>query len=233
MLKRLLSSKQEVKHLKSYSQSGEDLIVNYIFSILLKIDKVNYLDIGAFHPYQLSNTYFFYDMGMTGVCIEANPQLISPFKDIRPNDKTLNIGISIENTASIQPFYIFSNPVLSTFSKKEADRMKMINNNEIVEVKDIETIPINQIIEDNFETCPNFISIDIEGFDLQLIKSMDFNKYRPKVICIETVSHVEEKKDQELISEIINNGYVMYADTFINSIFIEKSSWEKRFENYR
>ena len=77
---------------RSYSQCGEDLLVQYIFN-LRGIQKPSYIDIGANHPYFLSNTALFYEKGSRGINIEANPQLAENFKTHRPEDINLNIGI--------------------------------------------------------------------------------------------------------------------------------------------
>src|SRR4030081_1527697 len=89
----------------SYSQCGEDLLVNYIFS-LRGIQYPSYLDIGANHPFFISNTAFFYRKGCRGINIEANPQLIHPFDRFRRKDTTLNVGVGPEEGE--MNFYIIS-----------------------------------------------------------------------------------------------------------------------------
>src|SRR5688572_17355247 len=77
----------------SYSQSGEDLIIKYIFDNL-GISQPSYFDIGAHHPFFLSNTALFYSLGCRGINVEPDPSLFTPFKDKRKEDINLNIGIS-------------------------------------------------------------------------------------------------------------------------------------------
>src|SRR2546430_2805880 len=61
---------------RSYSQCGEDLLVNFIFGAIRQ-SAVSYLDVGAHHPTFLSNTYLFYKAGGSGVCVEPDPRLCS------------------------------------------------------------------------------------------------------------------------------------------------------------
>jgi hypothetical protein len=78
---------------------------------------------------------------------------------------------------------------------------------------------------------PNFVSIDVEGMDLVVVKSIDFNRYRPEVFCIETLSYTEnntEVKLNDIISYVESQGYFLYADTYINSIFVDKAKWKLR-----
>lgn len=71
---------------KSYSQSGEDLIIKYIFDAL-GIEKPSYIDVGAYHPYCLSNTSLFYELGSKGINIEPDPMLFKNFP--KPGEMTL------------------------------------------------------------------------------------------------------------------------------------------------
>jgi FkbM family methyltransferase len=78
---------------RTYAQSGEDQIVLGIFN-LLGIDRPSYIDIGAHHPWVISNTALLYELGCRGVNIEPNPDLIPAFRKHRPADTNLNIGVA-------------------------------------------------------------------------------------------------------------------------------------------
>lgn len=217
------------KSKKSYSQCGEDLILDFIFHAL-QIHKPSYLDVGAFHPTYLSNTYYFYKKGSHGVLIEPNPKFYEKIKRKRKKDACLNVGVGTDIKANAD-FYILSSETLSTFSKEEAERYQKYENQHIERIIQIPLIPINEIIKNNFQQCPNFISLDVEGLDLDIIKKFDFKKYRPEAFCIETLTYTEDKSESKIseISEImIASGYIMYADTYINTIFVEKNAWANR-----
>lgn len=214
----------------SYSQCGEDLIVDFIFTTL-KIKSPSYLDIGAHHPYYLSNTAFFYLKNSFGVSVEPDPYLFKTIKEERPNEISLNVGVGLK-TGEQADFYIMNVPTLNTFSKAEAERYASYSDKKIKEIIKLPLLTVNQIIETNFKgKTPNFISLDVEGMDMEIIKSFDFDKYRPEVFCIETLTYTEDNTEEKLnniIEFMLNKGYFLYADTYINSVFVEKNKWRNR-----
>ena len=213
---------------KSYSQCGEDLIVKFIFDIL-KIQNPSYIDIGAHHPNYISNTALFYENGSRGINIEPDPSLFKNFLTARKEDINLNIGIGNKN--EILDFYIISSPSLNTFSKTEAENYNLEGNYKITSVEKIKVRTLEDIlIEHNGGIFPNFLSLDAEGIDEIIIKSIDFDKNYPIVICIETISFSNSGnglKNKDLIKFIEEKGYLYYADTNINSIFVKESYWKR------
>ncbi len=212
----------------SYSQCGEDLILQYLVR-LLKIDQVRYLDIGAHHPTYLSNTYLFYENGANGVCVEPDPSLFSEFPKKRPRDVHLNCGVGIQSGKA--DFYVMSTSTLNTFSKDEAERYQSYGHQRILKVIPMAVHTVNEIIEQHFEKCPNLVSLDVEGLDYAIMQHFDFSKYRPEVFCLETLSYTEDKSERKL-TEIIElmheKGYLTYADTYINTIFVDANAWKNR-----
>lgn len=210
----------------AYAQSGEDLILAHLF-YKIGIQNPSYLDIGANHPSYISNTYYFYLRGSHGVCIEPNPSLYKQIKKIRPRDVVINIGIGIDNVSEAD-FYLFPPEAdgLSTFSKTEAEYwgevgMKNVGKIKYKEVIKIPLRSINEIIEKNFDEKPDFISLDVEGLDLAILQSLDYSKFSPKVICVETLLYDEnqlESKNTEIIKFLESKGYSVYADTHVNTI---------------
>ncbi len=212
----------------SYSQSGEDLIIKFIFNAL-KIKNPSYIDIGAHHPFHISNTALFYNSGSRGINIEPDPSLFKNFQKFRKDDINLNIGIGEEEKEV--DFYIISAPTLSTFSKKEAEKYSKEGNFIIKEVKKVRVRKLQDVIDEVYESFfPQFLNIDAEGVDELIIKSLNFEKNFPIVICIETISFSTKgdgKKNEDIINFIIEKGYLLYADTYINSIFVKEELWRK------
>lgn len=210
----------------SYSQCGEDLIVDFLLQAM-RIQKPTYLDVGAHHPTYISNTFYFYEKGNSGVCIEPDPTLLEYIKKVRGRDLCLNVGVGVgfEDKAK---FYLLSSRTLNTFSLEEATRYQSYGRHKIEEVIDVPLIPINKVIENSFLKCPNFVSLDVEGMDYEIIKSFDFSKHRPEVFCIETLTYTEDKTEKKLtdiIDHMKANNYIAYADTYINTIFVDRSAW--------
>ena len=190
-----------------------------------------YLDIGAHHPYYLSNTAYFYKQNWKGVSIEPDPSLYNLFIKERPKEIALNVGIGIE-AESETDFYIMNIPTLNTFSKEEADKYATYPDKFISKTIKLKLKPINQILNQYFKSSgPHFVSIDVEGLDLDILKSFDFINFRPEVFCIETITYTEDKTERkvtEIIDYMTAMGYFIYADTYINTLFVDKTKWLNR-----
>ena len=214
----------------SYAQCGEDLIVNHLFKIL-GISHPSYLDIGAHHPTYLSNTYFFYKRGSRGVCVEPDPDLFRNIKRKRIGDTCLNVGVGPESESRKKmEFFIMSCTTLNTFSQEEAERYQSYGKQKIEKVISVPLISVNSILDDYFGATPNFVSLDVEGLDLQIAESVDFNRFRPEVFCIETLSYTENRTEiklNDIIELMKSREYVIYADTYINTIFVENGVWRR------
>ncbi len=219
----------------SYSQFGEDLVIAFLFN-QLGISKPTYLDIGANEARFISNTYYFYEQGSKGVLIEPNPYLYRKLKSTRSRDVVLNTGIGLSEVAAAD-FYVFPDYAngLSTFSAVEAHHweengMKGLGKIPVEKVIQMPLVPVNQILEKYFDQVPNFISIDVEGLDLDILKSMDFERYRPEVICVETMVYdekMESSKNESIPQFLRTRGYEVYADTRVNTIFARKDIFNK------
>ncbi len=218
----------------SYSQNGEDLIIKDLFSHL-GICQPSYLDIGANEPFLISNTYLFYSKGSKGVCIEPNLYLYKKFIRQRERDTCINAGIAFDEKTEAD-FYQFPKEAngLGTFSKQEAVFWETTGNEKVGKYK-VEAIiktplvSINDIMEKYFKQHPNFISLDVEGLDLEILQTIDFIKYKPEVFCVETLGYSndnKETKNKTLINLLESKGYFVYADTYINTIFCRKEIYK-------
>jgi FkbM family methyltransferase len=209
---------------KSFSQFGEDLIIEHALNNINE-KNISYLDIGANHPCFINNSYYFYKKGFTGTLIEPDPSLYKILKKKRPLDNILNCGVSFAGKIQTSKLYIMSNSVLNTFSLKEAKKIEEKTNFKIEKEIDIELIPINYILKE-FKILPSFISIDVEGLDYEILESFDFEKYRPALLIIETLTYDPEiggVKIKKIIELMINRNYIVFADTRLNTIFIDKN----------
>jgi len=211
---------------ESFSQCGEDRIIRFVFDVL-KIDCPTYLDIGAHHPYKYSNTYLFYRQGSRGVLIEPNSKWLPLIRKYRPRDVCLNVGLGKSELKGV-PFYEMQSDTLNTFSKEEADRMVKDCGQRIINVNYIDIVSPNSVIGEHIGSQLNFVSIDVEGYELNILSAFDFGSCRPDVLCIETLTYSnigEGKKVHGISNYLEDNGYFLYADTFINSIYVEREKW--------
>jgi FkbM family methyltransferase len=212
---------------QSFSQSGEDMIIDFALKAM-RIENPSYLDIGANHPCIFNNTYYFYNLKGYGVTVEPDPALSALLKRKRPKDITLNIGVSTGLHERL-PLYVMSNPTLNTFSESEALRYGETGSYKIQRVIDVELLPISEIFMKYFDdNSPDILSIDVEGMDYEIIKSIDFKKYRPVIICVETLQFSESREVNKIsaINNYLSNyNYMVYADTHINTIFVDRQKW--------
>jgi FkbM family methyltransferase len=206
----------------SYAQQGEDLIVESIFGHL-QIPIRTYLDIGAFDPTISSNTYLFYLKGCRGVLVEPNPALCGTLKRYRPRDTVLNVGIGPSKETAAD-YYLLGDAngnldQLNTFSKEEADRVIALGGGRrIRKIIKMPLVSINTVMEEHFQGAADFVSTDTEGLDLDILKSLDFDRFRPPVVCAEAGASSDGIKIIELMR---SKGYSVRGSTFVNTIFVD------------
>ena len=207
-----------------YSQYGED---NIIYSLLglNGITEINYIDIGANDPFKLNNTALFYEKNYTGINIEPDPVVFKKLKKHRKKDINLNIGIG--NKEDFIDYYQFDDNVYNSFSIDESENIqkKGINLKSIIKVK-VNTY--NYVVQKYLNGIPPVILfLDAEGLDEIIIDSINFEIYSPKILCVETFAYGIEIKNNYLIEKIISKGYYIYADTFVNTIFLKNGIFKK------
>jgi FkbM family methyltransferase len=223
-----LRRKAGVYYKPSWSGCGEDLIVAFVLNTL-GIPLPRYLDLGAHHPYYLNNTYLFYRRGARGVNIEADPALAARLQRARPRDVTVNVGVG--PTPGALEFYVMSVPTLNTFSAEEAKRYCNEGGHRIERSLVVEVRTFAQLVEAHCDGVPDFVTLDVEGLDLPIVRTIDFTRYRPLVFCVETLSYSESGQGQRIdeIDELMNRaGYLRYADTHINTIYVDEARWRRR-----
>lgn len=221
---------------RTNSQSGEDAILAYVVSRLqIPFNECDYLDLGANRPMEGSNTNFFYSRGARGVLVEANPELIPDLKKNRPRDIVLNNCVGTEDGKQVE-FIIMTDDGLSTPDMDAVAEIQKINPS--IQVKSkvcVQTITINSIMEKYFSKSPVICSVDIEGKDFEILRSLDFSKYRPLLIVVEMIEYSNQiairDKRKDVLELMLSNGYEEYAFTGINSIFIDNKALKEKW-NY-
>ncbi|RYF99127.1 MAG: FkbM family methyltransferase, partial [Chitinophagaceae bacterium] len=171
----------------------------------------------------------FYKNGGRGVCVEPNPALHNQIQAKRKRDVCLNAGIATNGLAELD-FYIIDSHTLSTFSKEDAESLTKEGTYKIQEVVKVPVFSINEVLEKYFEVRNiDLLSLDVEGLNEEIIASLDLVKFRPKVLCIETLTFSngnQGNKIKPIAEKLVANGYFAYADTYLNTIFIDKAIWK-------
>lgn len=208
----------------SYSQCGEDILSLYALRVL-GIDVPSYLDIGANHPYRFSNTYLMYLLGGRGINIEPDPEAADFIRRVRPDDTTITAGVA-KKTGEMD-FFLMTTNVANTFIRAEAEELQKRDGNLIKRVVRVPVYNIRTLLAER-GFMPDFLSLDVEGMDLEILESMDWVDCRPKVICVETIDYFSQKKRPEIVQFLGKQGYTVHADTFINTIFVDAKSKLKK-----
>lgn len=218
-------NKKDKVYKESYSQSGEDMIIEFALRALFNIVKPTYIDIGSFHPTNLSNTAYFYNIGCRGINIEPNPIQIKEFYKQRKED--INLNVAIADVEMVMDYYIMQDSTLNTLSYQDALAYEQNNISKIIETTKIETKKFSTILKEHLKdrVC-DFLSVDVEGYDLQILESISWSEFRPKVICIETIQLLNNGdwyKNEKIIAFLIKNNYSIRGETTINTIFIDNT----------
>ena len=170
------------------SQGGEDLLLR-AYSNLDQKNTGFYVDIGAFHPVSGSNTKYFYEKGWRGLNIDPNPDTISEFEQMRPRDINLGIGVSDQNS-TLDYFYFGANKSINTFDPLLAQKFAKDFKLEVKEKMKIPVRAINEVLAENLPKNQNidFLTLDVEGFELRILKAWYFKKYSPDYILVEDIN---------------------------------------------
>jgi len=200
---------------KTYSQFGEDLILQNIFHIL-GIERPGFIDVGAHHPVHISNTALLYARGARGINIEPNPNLVGAFSRARPEDITLNMGAGPSD--GVLDFYMIDEwSGRNTYDRATAEAFVAAEpQHRISIVKQIPVRTLDSIVGEHCGGCyPAFLSIDAEGLDYAILQAAHFGPEGPLVLCIETGS------DSDRISALLHGrGYLPFTRTVANTIFV-------------
>jgi len=207
---------------ESYSQEGEDMVLRKIFE---HRNEGFFVDVGAHHPKRFSNTYYFYKRGWRGINIDAAPGSMIPFNNERSED--INVEAAVLNETKSLTFYIFNEPALNTFDPELAkERSKQPPYQIIKEVK-IETKTLKELLDLHLPENKKitFLTIDVEGLDLQVLQSNDWNKYIPEFVAAECfdLTDIEKISSNEVYKFLKSKGYSFYAKT-MNTSFFKHSS---------
>jgi len=205
-------------YIKSYSQEGEDLVT---YRILDAKRKGFYVDVGAHHPKRFSNTYFFYKHGWWGINIEARPGSKKLFDKIRPRDINLEVPISSED--KILKYYMFNEPALNGFSEKMANNRDGLRDYKIVKEIDLHTKTLKEILDIHMNKNQHidFMTVDVEGLDYDVLVSNDWAKYKPSIILVEDSEFdLHNMEKSKIYNYLVGKGYTLIAKTF-NTLFFE------------
>jgi FkbM family methyltransferase len=206
---------------RHFSQEGEDAI---LLRLLEERPSGFYVDVGAHHPKRFSNTFLFYQMGWRGINIEPSPGLGECFNRIRPRDINLEIGVG--ETPGVLTYFMFNDPALNTFDELLMREREALTEYSVVATRDVAVERLETIFEERLpeNQTIDFMSIDVEGFDLQVLRSNDWNRFRPEFILVEALEFRVETANEHPIHVFMRSvGYELVAKT-MNTLFYREAA---------
>mgnify|MGYP006432876151 FL=1 len=199
-----------------YSQEGEDILLSRIFG---EQAEGFYVDVGAHHPRRFSNTCFFYKRGWRGINIDALPGSMKVFQKFRPRD--INLELAVSEREQVLTYYMFNEPALNGFSKTISEK-RQTDEYKITNTIDVLAFPLYVILDKHLPLGQSidFLSVDVEGLDLQVLESNDWKKYSPKVILVEILGNrLTTIENDPVYNFMINQGYILFAKLVYTCIF--------------
>ena len=199
-----------------FSQGGEDAILYALFREKLnRKEKGFFVDVGAYHPYKHSNTYFFYINGWTGINIDACPGSMKKFNKVRPKDLNLEMGIGGKKS-KLTYYLVGEDSTMNSFSKKHLEENGMLKH--VKKEIAVKVTTLKDVLE-NYSALNrtiDFLSIDVEGLDYEVLNSNDWNKFKPDVIVLELECiGIDDVKENESAKLLLALGYKIVAKNVI------------------
>jgi hypothetical protein len=205
----------------SYAHTGEDRLIDSLLKPIIT-QKGFYVEVGCNEPIFISNTFSLYKRGWNGICIDANEKLIKKYARLRPKD--IAVSALVSNEKATRDYFIYANNVLSSTEQMNID-IKEEPGFEIVQTKQLQTESLTEIL-DRCKAPSTFdlLSVDAEEHDLQVLQSLDFAKYTPKLIVVESETFDPSKPQEDLIYQlVVSKGYAFEGSVLKNLYFLKNN----------
>jgi hypothetical protein len=207
----------------TYSQLGEDCVLFELLINRLKVTHGYYIDLGCFHPRKYSNTFILTLLGWSGLNVDASHSSIEQFRKERSKDVNVWCGIVGPKVKDEElDYYLFDPPAASTLSASQAEIWQRHFKWRLIEVTKVKVLGINELLEtyvpDNKQI--DYLNIDIEGLDEQIILAIDFTKYKPRVISVEIhFADLTQIAQNQVFQRLLSEGYKIFAVVLMTYIF--------------
>lgn len=179
-----------------------------------------YVDIGAHHPYRYSNTFFFYRYGWRGINVEPNPDVALHFQEVRLRDITLSCGCG--PVAGSLTYYMFDESALNTFKAEQARWVEGLGKNRVERTINVSIRTLASILDEYLPAgqAIDFMTVDVEGFDLEVLTSNDWQRFRPEFLLVEILNtELNAMTDHEIAVYLRNKGYDLVGKAVHTAFF--------------
>jgi FkbM family methyltransferase len=199
----------------SFSQFGEDRLVLALLGPAAASGGL-YVDIGAHDPVVYSNTLLLYKLGWAGVSVDANEESIRRFEAARPGDRNVCAAVSDERR-EVQ-YYRYSSPATNRIAPASDPETRNVLGEAPVSIISMITVPLNELLADVLQPGEKigFLNIDVEGEDLRLLRHLDWDRYQPRLVAVE--SHSDEVTET-MTREMARRGYGLVGRLYLTLIF--------------
>ena len=200
-----------------WSQYGEDIVLDRV----LNLRRAGFfVDVGCYHPVKYNNTYKLYRRGWRGINIDLDAIKIDAFNLRRPQDANIVAAVSdVEQTVPLGSTGFYT--VTSSIDAETVARLKA--RGQSIRVQHIRTRTLTGILDDTaYRNRPiDVLSVDVEGHELPVLRSLDFARYQPKVIIAESHQRqLEEILQSDLYRFLQESGYSLFNWTGPSLLFI-------------
>lgn len=205
----------DVYAVKCYAQEGEDMILRRIYE---HRPSGFFVDVGAHHPRRFSNTFLFYKRGWRGINIDAAHGSMSLFRRLRPRD--VNVEAAVANDSTELSFHVFQEPALNSFDA-DLSRARSANHS-MLDQRLIATTTLARLLAAHLPVGQkvDFMSVDVEGLELAVLRSNDWGACRPDYVLVEQMGRTVAALQREPLHQyMVTQGYELFAKTVNTSIY--------------
>ncbi len=201
----------------SFSQFGEDRLIDVFFHGMSTPGF--YVDVGAHHPERFSNTHLLHHRGWRGINIDGDPSNIELFKNARPND--INLSAFVSDQRKTVTFNRFSDTAVNTISAKTAAHYEKFWT--IISRTSVETCTLAEVLENYLPQGQeiDFLSVDVEGVDLEVLSGNDWNKFRPRLVIVEAEGlDLARAAENDVVGFMISKNYRLTGFMHVSAFFV-------------
>lgn len=195
----------------TWSQFGEDRLVTTLFD---QNFAGTFVDVGAFHPIYLSNTYNLYLKGWRGLAIDPNPQMEALFARFRPKDTFVHSAVGTQS--DFVAMTVFEEGTFNCLNQHLEQVPEKFRKGALT--LSVPSKPLAAILSAYKVERMDFLNVDCEGADLEILQSNDWNRWKPRVVCVE--DHAQEWQSSEIARYMMERNYSLRYRMGLTSIFL-------------
>ena len=202
----------------SYSQCGEDRLIWKLFGYQ---STGTYVDIGCHHPTNYSVTYLLYIAGWRGLVVDADNQYLPLFAEVRPGDTVRNFAIS--KTPGTATLLLFKGGSMNTLDPALAAQYEANTPAKRAGTRQVEVRRLDQLLAEAGIEHVDFLNIDVEGYDLDVLESNDWQRWNPNIIAIEDQNiELDAPQRSEIYQFLTGRGYFLHSQCHYTSVYCRR-----------